>query len=201
MNMAIKRLLGVVGGLALVFAVSGASAAPKDPRVLVEEVTTELFTVVKAHPADSEAYYSGVDKVLDKVVDFRYIAAIVMGRDAWGKATAEQKTRFAEVFKNGLVRSYAKGIAGYADSAIKVVGVDQNAQNAKRAVVRQEVAHEGAVHQLSYTLRQVGEDWRLINVVLNGVNLGQSFSSQFTAALRKEGGDIDKVINNWLSEV
>lgn len=201
MSMAIKRLLNVLGSLALVFAVSGATAASQDPRALVEGVTTELFSVVKANPADSEAYYADVDKVLDSVVDFRYIAAVVMGRDAWGKATAAQKTRFADVFKNGLVRSYAKGIAGYADSAIKVVGVDQSAQNAQRAVVRQEVSHEGAVHQLSYTLRQVGEDWRLINVVLNGVNLGQSFSSQFTAALRKEGGDIDKVINNWLSEV
>jgi phospholipid transport system substrate-binding protein len=35
-------------------------------------------------------------------------------------------------------------------------------------------------------------------VILNGVNLGQSFSGQFKAGLKKYGGDVDKVIANWL---
>jgi phospholipid transport system substrate-binding protein len=43
-------------------------------------------------------------------------------------------------------------------------------------------------------------DWKLINVVLNGVNLGQSFIGQFKASLKKYNGDIDKVIANWLAD-
>lgn len=201
MNVSIKRVAGMLTGLLLAAATSVVSAAPVEPRALVEEVTAELFAVVKATGADAEAYYTGVDKVLVEVVDFPYIAAVVMGKEARSKSSAEQRKRFTEVFKDGLVRSYAKGIAGYADSEIRVVGVDTDPKAPQRAVVRQEVAHEGAVHQLSYTLRLVGEDWRLINVVLNGVNLGQSFSSQFSSALRKAGGDIDAVIDNWLAEI
>jgi phospholipid transport system substrate-binding protein len=58
---------------------------------------------------------------------------------------------------------------------------------------------EGTSHKLDYTMVQgKSGEWKLINVVLNGVNLGQSFSGQFKAGLKKHGGDIDQVIANWL---
>ncbi len=201
MNVFVNRL---AAGLlaACVFLPLGAAAA-QEPKALVEQVTRELMVIAKTHNTSGskeEVFFSEVEKVLDEVVDFRFIARNVMGRDSFNKATPEQRQKFAEVFKGGLIRSYAKGIAGYANSEIKVVGATVNPQDASRAVVRQEVSYEGALHQLSYTMRLQGEQWKVVNVVLNGVNLGQSFSSQFSAAIRKEGGNIDKVIANWLAE-
>lgn len=180
-----------------------ALAAPQEPQTVVEQVTKELFVVAKASSAPDakeDVYFGEVEKILDEVVDFRFIARAVMGKEAFGKASSEQKAKFADAFKSGLVKSYAKGIAGYADSDIKVVGAKVSPKDPTRAVVRQEVSYEGNVHQLSYTMRLQGEDWRVINVVLNGVNLGQSFTSQFSAAMRKEKGDIDNVIAGWLAE-
>ena len=64
----------------------------------------------------------------------------------------------------------------------------------------QEVSDKGATHKLSYTLKlnDAGE-WKLINVVLNGVNLGESFTSQFDQAMIKNNKDVDKVIATWLA--
>lgn len=191
----------LVGSLMLL-ALAPSVMAAQDPQALVEKVTQELLGVAKSHASgkEPEAFYTEVEKILDEVVDFRYIARAVMGKDAFSKATPAQRAKFAEAFKSGLVRSYAKGIAGYADSNIKVVGATINPQDANRALVRQEVTYEGNLHQLSYSMRKQNGEWKLINVILNGVNLGQSFSSQFSAAMRKEGGDIDKVIAGWLAE-
>lgn len=201
----ITPLLLLAGLLAAgVLTVPASLAAQQEPQALVEQVTEELFTVTKAHKggeAKPEVFYAEVGKILDRVVDFRYIARAVMGKEAFTKASPEQRSKFADAFKSGLVRSYSKGIAGYADSEIKVVGATVSAKDPNRAVVRQEVTYEGNVHQLSYSMRREAEDWKVINVILNGVNLGQSFSSQFSAAMRKEGGDVDKVIAGWLAEV
>lgn len=177
--------------------------AAEDPQAMVEQVTQELLEAAKRNgnaPDQQDAFYENVGTLLDEVVDFRYIARAVMGKEAFQKATPAQRAAFADAFKGGLVKSYAKGIAGYVNSEIKVVDAKVSPKDATRAVVRQEVSYEGNVHQLSYSLRQQGDDWKLINVILNGVNLGQSFSSQFSAAMRKEGGDIDKVIAGWLAE-
>jgi phospholipid transport system substrate-binding protein len=100
-----------------------------------------------------------------------------------------------------LVKSYAKGIAGYVDSKTSVVGVVPDKKNPKRVTVQQEVSYEGATHKLDYTMVQgKTNEWKLINVTLNGVNLGVSFQGQFKAYMRKYNNNLDQVIANWLSE-
>lgn len=205
MNSVYKHLMSTLFAVCAIFMSAVSFADAQQPRAMIEAATVKLLTIAQenAKPdTDVEVFYKNVRGVLDGMVDFRYIAASVMGKTAYNQATPEQRAQFIEVFKDGLVKSYAKGIAGYAQSEINVVDAATDAKNPNRAVVRQEVAHEGAVHQLSYTLRRTSaeSEWKLINVVLNGVNLGQSFSSQFSSALRKESNDIDKVIANWLAE-
>jgi phospholipid transport system substrate-binding protein len=181
-----------------------AEAAAQEPQAIVESVTQELFSLVKAKKANNttdEAYYQEVKATLDDVVNFPFIAAAVMGKQTYGKASAEQREKFVDVFKNGLVKSYAKGIAGYVDSKISVVGVIPDKKNPKRVTVQQEVSYEGATHKLDYTMVQgKTNDWKLINVTLNGVNLGVSFQGQFKSYMRKYNNNLDQVISNWLSE-
>lgn len=200
---------GVLFSVVMLF-IAGAQAAsatppPREPQVVVESVAQELFALVKAKNAaqtPDEEYFQQVEKVLNDVVNFQFIAGAVMGRDTYSKATPAQRQKFITAFKSGLVKSYAKGIAGYADSNIKLLGVTKDAKNPRRAVVKQEVSDNEVAHKLDYTMMQgkTGE-WKLINVVLNGVNLGQSFSGQFKAALKKHNGDVDKVIDSWLTDV
>jgi phospholipid transport system substrate-binding protein len=198
-------VLTVSGILACIQPAIAADDPAAVPQALVEKVAGELFVVAKANvgaKATSEEYYAKVEEILERVVDFPYIARVVMGKKAGSEATPEQIKQFAEVFKDGLVRSYAKGIAAYADSEMKFLPADVNPQRPDAVVVRQEVMDQGNVHHLAYSMRQnkKTKEWKLLNVTLNGVNLGESFRSQFNQAYIKQSGDIDKVINTWLSE-
>jgi len=179
----------------------GAIAAEKTPQAIVEQATKDLFAAVKSNNAaakKTDAYYADVTKILDTVVDFPFIAKAVM-RKSGKSATPEQVEKFTVVFKNGLVKTYAKGIANYADSTVKTLPSTAK-EDARRVSVDQDVSDKGTTHRLSYTMAQnkAGE-WKLINVVLNGVNLGDSFTSQFDQAMIKNNNDIDKVIETWLS--
>ena len=40
-------------------------------------------------------------------------------------------------------------------------------------------------------------EWRMINVVLNNINLGKQYRTEFSSKLSEFGGDIDKVIAYW----
>jgi len=65
------------------------------------------------------------------------------------------------------------------------------------------------VRQLVYSDRaqpyvvyyQMGRDssgaWKLRNVIIESVNLGEIYRDQFQAAARDEDGDLDRVISNW----
>lgn len=178
-----------------------AHAADKTPQEIVEQATKDLFAVVKSNNAatkKTDAYYADVTKILDTVVDFPFIAKAVMRKSA-KNATPEQVEKFTTVFKNGLVKTYAKGIANYADSTVKTLPSTAK-EDARRVSIDQDVSDKGTTHRLSYTMAQnkAGE-WKLINVVLNGVNLGDSFTSQFDQAMIKNNNDINKVIDTWLA--
>ncbi|HSC66329.1 MAG TPA: ABC transporter substrate-binding protein [Cellvibrio sp.] len=206
MKYRLTKIYGVVFGLMALLSssvmaqTSAPATTPQSPRAIVETVAQELFDLVKAKNAAKtadDAYYKQVEGVLSGVVNFPLISASVMGKETYAKATEAQRSQFQQVFKDGMVKSLAKGILGYADSKVAIAGV--NEVNPERVVVKQEVAAEGTTHKLDYTMQKskTGE-WKLINVVLNGVNLGQSFSGQFKAGLKKYNGDVDKVIANWL---
>lgn len=175
------------------------------PHELVEEATGVLFDIVEEYDGgaeDTEGYYDAIQKTLEPVVDFEFIAGAVMGSHR-KKASDEQVKAFAEVFKRGLVTTYAKGIASYADAEIRIVPPEEDVSDKRRVSVHQEVKHEGDTYRLSYTMAQQKSsgEWRLINLVLDGVNLGRSFRSQFAQAAKDHDGDIDAVIDNWLDEV
>lgn len=173
----------------------------QEPQVIVEQATKELFAAVKSNNAagkKTDAFYAEVTRILDTVVDFPFIANAVM-RKSGKAATPAQVEKFTVAFKNGLVKTYAKGIANYADSTITTLPVSAKA-GARRVSVDQDVSDKGTTHRLSYTMAQnKAGQWKLINVVLNGVNLGESFTSQFDQAMIKNNNDIDKVIDNWLT--
>ena len=59
--------------------------------------------------------------------------------------------------------------------------------------------HTGkGVYSIIYRMRLNDEEnWQLINVTLEGINLGRTFRNQFQQAAAKYDGDINAVISNW----
>lgn len=195
-----QGLTGALLSLTMMVVAPISSAAEKSPQAIVEQATTDMIALVKKHNAagkKTDAYYADVQKTLEAVVDFPFIAKAVMRKSA-KTATPEQVEKFTVVFKNGLIKTYAKGIANYADSEIKTLPVTL-APDARFVNVDQDVSDKGNTHKLSYKLKLDSGEWKLINVTLNGVNLGESFTSQFDQSMIKNDKNIDKVIETWLA--
>ncbi|MGH8421055.1 MAG: MlaC/ttg2D family ABC transporter substrate-binding protein, partial [Pseudomonas fluorescens] len=59
----------------------------------------------------------------------------------------------------------------------------------------------GAIYPVSYTLEKINGEWKLRNVIINGINIGKLFRDQFADAMQRNGNDLDKTINGWAGEV
>ena len=175
------------------------AVAAQNPYSMIQGVSQNLLGVIRTDAqylrSDPQRYYRAVDNVLTPVVDFNFIARAVMGRYA-KQATAAQRSRFASTFRRDLVETFARGVASFGDMRARVVKPGA-APNGRRVNVLQEVRSREGITKVSYTLVQNRSgQWKLINVILNGINLGKTFRSQFAQAMRTHG-DIDKVIANW----
>ncbi len=200
--------------LLLVGAWAHAIAQQPNAHEVVEDATQRVMTVVAeaSEYADEnpERYYRQVQEILDPVIDFRGFARSVMGPyatseryrslDEAGRARLRaQLDEFTEVMRVGLVRTYSKGLLAYSGSRIEVFAISDEEQASGKAAVRQLIySGQAEPYVLLYQMaRDKSGQWQLRNVIIESVNLGEIYRSQFEAAARKYDGDLDAVIANW----
>lgn len=172
------------------------------PHVVVENVTDALMKLVdnnqEALEQNPEQFYSEVRDIMEKAVDFQWIARNVMGAKYWKSATEDQQARFVEVFTKGLVETYAKGMANFAEFDISVQEPDADAIRKNKAEVIQKFQGPKGVNRVAYTMgKHKSGEWKLLNVVIDGVNLGQTLRAQFSQSVKENEGDLEKAIRGW----
>ncbi|MGM0783433.1 MAG: MlaC/ttg2D family ABC transporter substrate-binding protein [Pseudomonadota bacterium] len=142
-----------------------------------------------------------VDDSLDDIADFRYIGASVMGR-YFRNATPQQRSRFVDTFRQTLIDTYAKGLVTFDYAELRVLDTQQPPRHEDQASVSMEVvATDGTVYPVSYTLRLSDGQWKVVNVIVNGINLGLTFRNQFDQSMRDHGRDYGAVIDAWSPEL
>lgn len=184
-------------------AVNGEQAQLDEVHLLIQDTSDSLVLVIEEgrtyFDEDPDRFYRAIQGVLDPVVDFDRFSRGVMGA-YYKRATPEQRARFTEVFRSSLVRTYGKALLEYSDERIAVIPPPRPPKNPKRPAVRMEVTSNGKIYPVIYQMRQYDDgSWRLLNIIVNGINIGLTYKNQFAgAATTKENrGNLDAVIDGW----
>jgi phospholipid transport system substrate-binding protein len=216
----LHRLTGLLATMVLCLAVvqSGpvraeqAPAAQKGPAEVISDVTAQVMTVVAEagtyFDQDPDRYYQEIDGALAELVDWRGFATAVMGEyysrgrsmDQAGRANLKrQRDDFAATLREGLIRSYAKGLLAFGGARMEVEGVEASPQSARVASVTQLVYGEAdRVYTIRYQMGQYKDGaWRLRNLIIETINLGEIYRNQFSALARDADDDLDSVIAQW----
>ncbi|RUR57294.1 MlaC/ttg2D family ABC transporter substrate-binding protein [Vreelandella populi] len=182
-----------------------AQAQSQTPEAMVRENVDALMGEIEG----KKDYYANnigelealVDDSLEDVADFRYIGASVMG-NYFRNASPEQRSRFADVFRQTLIDTYTRGLVTFDYRDLRVLDTQRSQRYEDQASVDMEVvATNGQVYPVSYSLRLSNNEWRVVNVIVNGINLGLTFRNQFDQAMRENNRDYDAVIRGWAPEI
>lgn len=171
------------------------------PDVVITELTSELLSMARTGKetldSNPEEYFGKMRTLLEPAVDFTTIAKHVMGKRYWTQASEKQQAEFVEAFTAGLVKTYGKGMANFSDLEIKLDSSNPAEKSINTYYVMQSVKTDSGVNKILYTMRKDDVGWRVRNVVLDGVNLGKTFQTQFAQAVKDNKGDIASVIATW----
>lgn len=150
------------------------------------------------YESDPEAFYANMDESLTDFVDFRRIAARVMGRYA-RQTTPEQRDDFVVKFKRSLFDSYAQALVNADDFDIVVKEAVINPQNEDRASVQMEViSSSGNRYPVTYSMYRKNDGrWMMENVIVEGVNIGLAFRDRFAQEMEQNRGQVQAVIDGW----
>ncbi len=177
------------------------ATAAENPQTVVQDATNTLLTRITKEKAtlkkDEAALLRVVEENITPFVDIDGIARSVMGQ-YFRQATPAQQKEFARVFKQSLVRTYAKGLTSYEDQKI-VFKPYKAGTDTQKAQVNVDVHGDGGqIFPVTFQMQmdKAGK-WKVRNLILNGINLGLTFRNQFSSAVESNRGSLDKAIAGW----
>lgn len=181
--------------------------AQENPHQFIDDKSQQMVAVIVSNSelflSDPEAFKQKVKDIFEPMVDFKRVGAMVMGRTFYKSTSFNERNQFIEVFKNSLLDTYAETLAQWGDQKIETIWPESNSQEEDAIVdVNQKLITSSNTYPITYKVRNNGEDgWQIVNIIINGVNLGLTFRNQFQALAAENNNEISLVIKNWSSDI
>ncbi|SVC52579.1 uncharacterized protein METZ01_LOCUS305433 [marine metagenome] len=173
------------------------------PQLYVEKIHDDIIQVViekqSIYEDRPEEFIKSISKSLEPLVDFKRISRNVMGKH-YKMASQDQRDKFQEIFKSTLLETYSKTLAEFKNEEIRIIPSINSSNKPNREKVHLEIVTSTKIYPAFYDMYlNKKNQWKLINIVINGVNLGVTFRNQFYSLMKDQENDIDKVIDLWIA--
>jgi len=182
-----KRFLIAVGLLCL----SALAIAEEGPDQLVRRTAEDVLAAVKSDKEIQAGNQGRIFALVEEKVlpnfNFEKVSRLVLGRN-WTNASPEQKTAFQQEFKTLLLRTYATALSKYKNQTIEYQPLRMEA-GATTATVKTLILQPGGQPiAVDYSLEKRA-DWKVYDIVIEGVSLVTNYRSQFAQEIRQNGLD------------
>ena len=188
-----------------ILSISLLSWSEEDPYVFIDSNAQKLVKVltkdVDLFESDRQLYENKIKEIFEPMIDFRRVAASVMGKKYYLMASKDERAEFVNIFKDSLLDTYAETLAQWGDSLISTEFPKSNLNiEIKSVEVRQTLDTGSSKYPISYKLRRSDDGWKIVNIIINGVNLGLTFRNQFQALAVSHEENIEITLKNWVSD-
>ena len=175
--------------LLLASATAHAGMAPDE---LVKSTSEEVLSIVRSDPDIAAGNTSKVIDIVEQKVlghfDFARMTRLAVGKN-WRNASDPQREALTNGFRTLLVRTYAVALAQFRDRSVEYRPLEQ-APSGPDVMVHTTVATpQGKPINMDYRMGAVGEDWKVYDVLVDGVSLVINYRSLFDSTVSEKGID------------
>lgn len=171
----------LIGLWLVVAATPGYAGAPTDSmKTTIDEVLRIVGEDELKKPEKAEERRKLLEQVVEARFDYQEMSRRALGAP-WKTLSDQQKQEFVTLFRTLLTNSYADKIETYSGEGVQYL----NERTEKGyAEVRTKVLSGKAEIPLDYRLINKANDWRVYDVVVDGVSLVNNYRGQFTKIIR-----------------
>jgi len=156
---------------------------------VVQGFQSELLNVMQqGDKLNFEQRFEQLKPAVIETHDLAKITRIIVSKE-WKNLTKEQKQELIQKFSTLSIASYAHYFDGFSGQSFKVESVKQLSP-VQIYVHTFLVLPDDKDVSMDYLLKKRGEDWRIINIITNGVSDLALKRSEYVAVIRKSGFDV-----------
>lgn len=171
----------------------------------VEEYVLEQHNKIFKYINDSEnllkedriKFLDGLEDALKDLIISKEISKRVLGKKNYLIATKKQKNDFDLKFKNTLFDTYSTALVEIDNANIIIDSHVHPNERLDLAIVKMSVSVSDTEFDLIYKMKKIEGKWRVIGMILDGIDLIAIFRKQFNKLLADFDGNFDLAIQNW----
>jgi phospholipid transport system substrate-binding protein len=171
-------LLLLLGGVAVQPAVAG--GATDAMKSTIDEVLKIIQDKELKQPGRADERRQRLEQVVGDRFDYQEMSRRSLGAP-WSTLSDKDKDEFVALFRTLLTNSYADKIESYTGEGVQYLNERTEKDYAE---VRTKVLTGKVEIPLDYRLLNKGADWRVYDVVVDGVSLVNNYRGQFSKILR-----------------
>lgn len=167
-----------------------------DAKAFISSLSDEVIDQLTDPNLPLEEQEERFKAIVTKYIAFKSIARWVLGRRGWKQATETQREQYLELYGNLMVATYAHRFQGYSGEALAVTGV--RVIDSNQALVESMITRDGADKPLiiNWRVRASDGQFRIIDIMVEGLSMAQTQRSEFKAFMRRNDGDIEALLAN-----
>lgn len=140
-----------------------------------------------SRPLSDEQATALVEELILPHLDFETFARLSLGK-YWRQASPEQRTAFTREFHRLLLRSYATSLNAYSGERIEHLG-QRNEPGDRLLMQTQMIRAQGAPVRIDYRLHKRQDEWKIYDVVIEGISLIMTYRTSFSEEISRTGLD------------
>ena len=146
----------------------------------IDQVLVVLADPELKDPKRAEERRTKVEEVIRKRFDYEEMGKRTLGAH-WEKLDSSQQEEFVNLFQKFLSNSYAGNLSGYSGEKVEYI---QERHKGDFAEVKTKVVSSKAELPLDYRLIKKNGDFRVYDVVIDGVSLIKNYRGQFSRIIK-----------------
>jgi phospholipid transport system substrate-binding protein len=154
---------------------------------IVKSKQTALFEVIKQPQPSSAANQKKIQGLFDEMLDYSGLAQASLGTE-WAARTPEEQAEFSGILKDLVRKAYEKNLKKTINFSIDYLGEEPSggAVTVKTKATSKTNAREEPI-EIHFKMVEKNGQWRVNDIVTEGVSLVSSYRTQFTKIVKKDG--------------
>ena len=186
--------------LGLLLSASGvARAGDEGATDFIQTLGDEFVAVLADKELPAERRLEEFRRLFIESFDVATISRFALGR-YWRRASKSQRQEYGRLFSDYIVNTYSARLGQYSGEKI-IVGKVRNDRKRDRIVSSKIVRLKGKPVRLDWRLRRRGEDFKVVDVVIEGVSMAITQRDAFASVIRRGGGKVESLLEELRSKV
>lgn len=169
-----------------------AQASPDPPLAVIKAGTEQALQILRSSQSGRaptvKQRRAEVMTIVDKYFNFNEMARRALGRP-WKEQPPEKQKEFVRLFKDLLFNTYIDKVETYTGSN-ENFSYDKQSIDGDYAIVNTRIlGYKNSDVKVDYRLRNENNEWRVYDIVVEGISLVDNYRSQFASILTSESFD------------